>query len=252
MAGARKISELPLKHNAIFFDFVNTLSDPGGDYLAHQTFLRRYLPLAEIGEQDLQRLLQRFEVYFEEDYHKTLAGGPFISLIECHTLAFARLVEKDLPPALSRQLTNRQVDWGAGFMEQHIHYCTLYPEALPVVQVCRQAGYFVGLISDYDEYPLREILSRTGLLNELDSITSSEEVHAYKPDAKIFQDALNKAGILAQQAIYVGDRWERDVAGAKRMGMTAILVGDEKPGTPPPDFHLRHIRELPAYLAKYD
>jgi HAD superfamily hydrolase (TIGR01549 family) len=252
VAGARRIIDPLMKHTAIFFDFVNTLSDPGSDYLAHSTFLRRYLPVAEIGEQNLPRLQQRFEAYFEEDYRKTLAGGPFISMSDCHAMAFIRLVEKDLPPALSKQLANREADWGAGFMEQHIHYCNLYPEALPVVQVCRQAGYHVGLISDYDEYPLKEILSRTGLLSELDSITSSEEVHAYKPQAKIFQAALNKAGIAAQQAIYVGDRWERDVAGAKKMGMTAILVGDEKPGTPPPDFHLQYIRELPACLTKYD
>ena len=237
-----------MKSQAIFFDFVNTLSDPGSDYLAHRTFLRQHLPVADISDGELEQLHQHYEVYFEADYHKTLSGGPFISLCECHALAFKRLVQKDLPPALGRQLTKEQIDWGAGFMEQHIRYCTLYPEALPVVQACRQAGFYVGLISDYDDYPLRVILSKTGLLTELDSITTSEEVRSYKPGVKIFQAALDKAGLSALQAIYVGDRWERDVAGAKKMGMTAILVGDETPGNPPPDLHLGHIRELPAML----
>ena len=252
MAGVKKTINPLMKHTAIFFDLVNTLSDPDSDYLAHYTFLRRYLPVLQVSDVELHRLHQRYEVYFEEDYHKTLAGGAFISLCEYHALAFERLLQKDLPPNLSRHLVDQQVDWGTGFMEQHIRYCALYPEALPVVQVCRQAGYHVGLISDYDEYPLREILIKTGLLSELDSITSSEEVQAYKPDPKIFQAALNKAGMDAQQAIYVGDRWERDVAGAKKMGMTAILVGAETPRHPPPDLHLKHIRELPAWLAKLD
>jgi putative hydrolase of the HAD superfamily len=45
-----------------------------------------------------------------------------------------------------------------------------------------------------------------------------------KPDARIFQLALQQAGLGAGEAVYVGDLYSIDVLGARGAGLTAVLL----------------------------
>ena len=52
----------------------------------------------------------------------------------------------------------------------------------------------------------------------------AQEVGADKPEPPIFLAALERARVNAQEAIYVGDQYQRDVVGARGVGITPVLI----------------------------
>ena len=58
--------------------------------------------------------------------------------------------------------------------------------------------------------------------NYFKNITSSENVGVKKPNAKIFQFALNNAHASPSESIMIGDNYEADIMGALNSGMRAI------------------------------
>ena len=52
----------------------------------------------------------------------------------------------------------------------------------------------------------------------------SESVGFWKPDPRIFEIALDRAGVSAHEAVYIGDSPGHDVAGAKAAGLTAVWM----------------------------
>lgn len=78
-------------------------------------------------------------------------------------------------------------------------------------------------------------------------IVVSEEAGVWKPDPGIFEIALERAGIAAEDAIYVGDSAEHDVPGAHAAGLRAVWVnrlGIDWPGARPPDAEIRGLYQL--------
>jgi putative hydrolase of the HAD superfamily len=68
-----------------------------------------------------------------------------------------------------------------------------------------------------------------------------------KPDPRIYRLALDELGVAAEEAMFVGDGANDELAGAERVGMTA--VGVESPGGElPDDWDGPRIRGLPELL----
>ena len=59
----------------------------------------------------------------------------------------------------------------------------------------------------------------------LDSITLPADAGVQKPDARIFRLALERLGLAANEVAFVGDDAERDLAGARDVGMNAVDAG---------------------------
>ncbi|CAN5695214.1 HAD family hydrolase [soil metagenome] len=94
-------------------------------------------------------------------------------------------------------------------------------------------------------------------LLEIESLFSfvliSESTGFWKPDPRIFELALDRAGVPAHQAVYVGDSPDHDIAGAKLAGLKAVWMnrrGIAWPGggLPDPDHETRNMRELLEWL----
>lgn len=99
----------------------------------------------------------------------------------------------------------------------------VFPDVADALHRARGAGLHVGLISNWDER-LRQLLTSTGLAQQVDSITISCEVGVEKPAPAIFHAALRAAGVAADDAIHVGDDFETDVRGAAVVGMQGVLI----------------------------
>lgn len=96
---------------------------------------------------------------------------------------------------------------------------------------------------------LRAKLHRLGLDRLVDHVLDSDEVGVEKPDPRIFQIALEAAGVSAVAAVHVGDMYEVDVVGARAAGIHAVMVD-------PADLHrhrdcvrVRSLAELAEMLA---
>ncbi len=63
-----------------------------------------------------------------------------------------------------------------------------------------------------------------GLDRYFEVMVDSAVVGASKPDPRIFEAALEELHLPAEQCVYVGDRFDCDVIGAARVGMTPIWI----------------------------
>ena len=74
----------------------------------------------------------------------------------------------------------------------------------------------------------------------------SEENGWRKPSSHIFQDALNKLQVQANEAIYIGDSPIEDIKGAKEAGLKTVFV--------PSQFNtlkdLLNSQQKPDFIAK--
>jgi len=74
-----------------------------------------------------------------------------------------------------------------------------------------------------------------------------------KPDPRIFEILLARAGLRAGEAAHVGDDAAADVEGARRAGVLPIWLDRDGTGWPlqsaPPGLVIASLEELPAVLA---
>ncbi|HLF99937.1 MAG TPA: HAD-IA family hydrolase [Acidimicrobiia bacterium] len=127
----------------------------------------------------------------------------------------------------------------------------------PGIEQClaslQRAGIRLSIICDIGLTPspvVRWHLERHGLLKFFDGWVFSDEVGAYKPDARVFELALDQLGVDARRAAHVGDRRRTDVAGALGAGLAAIRyrgVYDDVDAAEPEASHvIDHHGDLPA------
>jgi epoxide hydrolase-like predicted phosphatase len=84
--------------------------------------------------------------------------------------------------------------------------------------------YFVGLISN--SWPdLRDYIARQGFDDAFDHMVISGEVGVMKPEARIYQIALEQAGVSPNEAVFVDDVYE-NIEGCERVGVKGIHFKD--------------------------
>jgi putative hydrolase of the HAD superfamily len=110
----------------------------------------------------------------------------------------------------------------------------------------------LGLITNGPSEFQRGKIARLGIERYFDSITISGEVGKHKPDPEIFHVALKSLDVRPEEALYVGDRPEADIAGARAVGITAVLVRNRYPfpvaQSAEPDYIVESVAELPRLL----
>lgn len=113
-------------------------------------------------------------------------------------------------------------DFRAGFARA----CVLFPDALPTLRGLRAAGVSLGLITNGSVGMQTRKLECLELASLFDTVLISEAEGVHKPDPEIFRRALERLGVDADHACYVGNHPEVDVAGAKAAGLRAIWRRD--------------------------
>lgn len=108
-------------------------------------------------------------------------------------------------------------------LHAHSDMFSIKPDTVRVLTqlkgVRRRTGLMSNTCSDHFEF-CRE---RFGAIRDLfDVYVLSYEVGAMKPDRKIYDVAIEKAGVPAERIFYVDDR-EENIAGAREAGMDAVL-----------------------------
>lgn len=106
---------------------------------------------------------------------------------------------------------------------------------------------------------VRDRAGAAGFGEYVDVWAISAEVGAEKPDERIFKFALQRAGVRAENVVMVGDRLDRDLVPAKRLGMRTVwMLRNEAPDDPTPeqlavpDAAIRSLSDLPGVLDKLD
>ena len=85
-------------------------------------------------------------------------------------------------------------------------------------------------------------MKRLGIFDYIDTYTISEEVGAAKPDPRIFHVALERAGVYADESVFIGDSWSNDVLGAQAVGIRPIWLNRQ--GAISPDSTIEQIESF--------
>jgi putative hydrolase of the HAD superfamily len=121
-----------------------------------------------------------------------------------------------------------------------------FPDALPALARLAEDGHTVVIVSNWD-CSLPDWLGPAGLLDQVTGVVTSAEMGAGKPDRRVFERGLELAGARPEQAVHVGDSLENDVAGARALGIRAVLVARD--GAAPEGVEaVDSLAELPALL----
>jgi HAD superfamily hydrolase (TIGR01549 family) len=120
----------------------------------------------------------------------------------------------------------------------------LYEDVLPVLDELRSQSLRLGLVSN-GVRDLSEFVAHHRL--DVDAIVDSRSHGWVKPHPTIFQTALDRIGVQAEEAAMVGDSLAEDVEGARALGLRAILV-DRDDRHPDVEGRVTDLYALPAAL----
>ena len=103
----------------------------------------------------------------------------------------------------------------------------LVPGTIEMLDMVREKGYAIGLVSDVawglpSEYPQRD-MEHFHLIEYFDDMVFSTDVGLRKPHPKMFKIAMSNLGADAHRSVFVGNSLQCDVKGALGVGMTAVL-----------------------------
>ena len=244
-------------YRAILFDLFDTLV----------LFNRERLPLVQINGQMVHTtagylhpvVQEHYPDISLEDFYQALVASwreaerrrdldhREVSASERMTILFEELAVDlgGVPPGLADRLVSVHA-------RHFSEVAVLPPEHFSLVQTLNQR-YRLAVVSNFDYTPtVYRVLERAGLLSLFEAVVISDQVGWRKPSPIIFHEALNRLSLDPADALFVGDRPEIDVLGAKRVGMDAAWVNpgaEPLPGgIPQPDYEVGALPELLSLL----
>ncbi len=134
-------------------------------------------------------------------------------------------------------------------------YEIFYPGACEMLPELARA-YSLGIIANQSHGTYDRLVER-GIASVLSVVVASAELGVSKPDPRIFEAAIGRAGCEPHEAVMVGDRLDNDIGPAKRLGWRTIRVRQglarfqqPRESAEQADCTIETISELPGVLAK--
>ena len=132
------------------------------------------------------------------------------------------------------------------------HHFEMYEDVPDVLRALHATGLKIGLISN-TQRSLTAFQTHFSLEGLFAAAVSSYDHGYMKPHRSIFEAALRQVDVAAHEAMMVGDSVPADIAGARGMGMRAVLVSRSGrtahlDACPPDVPRIRSLRELPDLL----
>lgn len=222
--------------NAILFDFGGTLDSDG------EHWLDRFYELYDKAAIDLPRELIK-QVFYQAD--DTCCSDPQVNrmglrpLMRHHVhLQFAAL---NLIDALKEEQMVEE------FCAKTEYY--LERNCLLLKRLC--SLYKMGVVSNFYGN-VSTICQEAGLAESLAAILDSTQLGFGKPNPEIFRRALQALDVAAEESIFIGDSYDRDILPARGLGMKTIWVKGPYPRLPadagPVDNWISSLTELESLL----
>jgi putative hydrolase of the HAD superfamily len=110
------------------------------------------------------------------------------------------------------------------WIETRYYHRQMRPEMPSVLSAIKNMGYKIGLISNVNSRGQVHLnLSQYGIKHFFNPIVLSSEYERRKPDPAIFHHAARLSNTPTSECIYIGDRINRDILGAKRAGFKLAI-----------------------------
>ncbi len=215
---------------AILFDLDNTLIDFMTMKKASCEAAVSAMISAGVDIDKKEALKALFDIYDEYGYE--------------YNLVFQRFLEK----------IHKKVDYkilAAGiiaYRKVQQSFLEPYPNVVPTLLALKQKGIKLGIVTDAPRLKAWMRLTEIRLQDFFDVVVAHGDVNELKPSAIPFTKALDALHVTPEDVLMIGDMPERDIAGAKAVGMKTCFarygwIRGEKPQTAA-DFEIDSVEEL--------
>jgi len=113
-------------------------------------------------------------------------------------------------------------DLESSFRNSYMRRCEVADDTWTTLRALRSAGQKLGVITNGPTNWQMAKLEALGMADVFDVVLVSETEGVSKPDPRIFARALERIGVAADMAMFVGDHPEIDVAGARDAGLVPV------------------------------
>ncbi len=170
------------------------------------------------------------------------------SLMGCY-VDFRRVTEDGLRYACNALRLELDRTQFAALMQQYLQL-ELFPEALAALK--NLAGRKLAILSNGCPDMLQPLVRASGLEDVLDWVLSVDELKIYKPDARVYQLALDRLGVPKESIGFVSSNcW--DACGAKSFGFRTYWINRARAPLDAlgvaPDHSISSLSELAALTA---
>jgi len=100
----------------------------------------------------------------------------------------------------------------------------LYPHAQMTLLELAKRGIRLGVVSDAPRLQVWLRLCGLGLQHVFDAVVTFDDTGERKPAPAPFREVLRRLGVDPHEALMIGDWAERDVVGAKSLGMKTVFA----------------------------
>ena len=123
----------------------------------------------------------------------------------------------------------------------------LFDDVEPALDELEAAGLVLAIVSNFEAW-LEDLLGTLGVRDRFSVRVISGREGVEKPDARIFQLALDRLAVDPGDAMYVGDNPEFDVAPAAALGMTPVLIDRRDRYPDDGATRITDLRQLPSLV----
>ena len=121
----------------------------------------------------------------------------------------------------------------------------LFDDVRPALETLAGRGVTLGVVSNFEPW-LEDVLALQGVDHLFAAVAISGKLGVAKPDPEIFRAALKEAGAEPEATVHVGDQPVNDVAAARAVGITPVLI-DRYGRHPDPD-GVHRVEDLPGLV----
>jgi putative hydrolase of the HAD superfamily len=134
------------------------------------------------------------------------------------------------------------------YLKHRFEDILLFDDVLPTLDAL-QGHYMMGVLSNGNTYP-----ERCGLAGYFQFVVLAQDYGIRKPDPRLFEIAIERAGCTKRQLLHVGDSCQNDIIGAKRTGVRSVWLnrqGTNNEAEHQPDFEISSLTELTEVLENF-
>lgn len=226
----------------VLFDFFGTLVDysaalDGASAAAGCVALVRSYG----GDFDEAAFVSAWDAAFESFESVAVVDRREFSMDSLSRSFLADVLRREPTPAESRALVTTYVrQWNDGVR---------YRPDTPVIVAGLAERFRLAVVSNTHEAEIVPAhIAAMGIGEHLDAVLTSVEFGWRKPHPSIYAEALDRLGIDATRAVFVGDTYDADFVGPEAAGIRAYLIDPLHTYNIPADQRLESLADLPARL----
>lgn len=206
--------ELLKDKKVIFFDVGYTLDYPlSGDWMFTKKFYEAVDDkLNKYSFDEIQRARDKGLEYLEKNHLCRTVEDEYFQFIHYYS---------EISRNLTLDLTEVEIKEIAFDRTYNMNNYIAYPDVEKVLKILSKS-HKLGIISD--TWPsIEQQLNSFGITEFFSTYTFSCFLGTFKPNEKIYKDALDKCGVPAQDTVFIDDSL-KNLEGADKLGITPILI----------------------------